>query len=108
MKIIASIFILLSSFSTVASEPLHGYSFNNLGITIVVRSGGCTSKKDFKANVKSKGKKKKVQFIRKNDDLCEGFYPYGKVINFSYKEMGLERGDNIQIINKMEKWTNIH
>ncbi|HWU43230.1 MAG TPA: hypothetical protein VN132_07330, partial [Bdellovibrio sp.] len=67
-----------------------------------VRSGGCTSKEDFRFEVENAGGMKKVTLYRIRPDECYAFVPFGKVISFSYQELGLHSGDHFYVGNMIQ------
>lgn len=45
------------------------------------------------------GESTTLLLIRKKADSCKGFFPQGEEIAFSYEQLGVERGESIEIDN---------
>ena len=97
--------ILLFSLNANASggpEVILGYSYNSDGVSFQVESGGCTQKSDFSFQILEKYPIE-IILIRDRADFCEAYYPYGTVIEFTYKEMGVTEGMEFVIGNDVKK-----
>ena len=71
------------------------------GVTIRVRSMGCTAKADFAFFIERKGAGETLAFGRKRADACKG--PGGAVdITFSYAELGLDPAGPVFLMNPLE------
>ena len=80
-------------------EIIMGFFHNDKGISFQVYDGGCTQKSDFSALVSNKDGQLIVSLIRNSPDLCRTFSPYGRMINYSYEELGISRKQVFQIDN---------
>lgn len=94
------------SFTALANdyEKILGVTYDEEGITYQVNSGGCTSKDDFQVLL-METYPIRLALVRNNPDLCEGFFPYGTKVTFSYQELGLKDGDKATIENPLSTLT---
>ena len=102
MKKILSVVSLLfvSPMLYAGSEPIYGYISNREGITFQVKSGGCTQKEHFSFKM-MEIYPPSVELVRNRQDLCEANLPYGELITFKYKELGLKSGTPFSIANPL-------
>lgn len=98
--IILSLALSVSSMAQAAGEKIMGVTINDLGIQYQVYSGGCTSKKDFTVQILESNP---VQLVleRNKVDACEAYLPYGTLIQFTWKELGLANGAEAIIKNDL-------
>jgi len=75
-----------------------GYLADFQGITIQVRSGGCTDKNSFRARIQQTTPAQ-VTFERVRQDFCEAFLPYGESVQYNWAELGIPAGSRIVITN---------
>ena len=81
-------------------EPLLGLVIRRSGITFQVPSSGCTEKSDFTVEV-LESFPLQLRLIRLEEDPCDAFEPLGTRIRFSYKELGMQRGDKFRVVNPL-------
>jgi hypothetical protein len=101
-RFLLSILFLFSpslAFAEPELESLMGHMTTPVGVHIQVYSGGCTWKALFQVESKKNGDLHKISFIRKKQDLCRAYLPYGQVLSFSFEELGLQNGDQVEIAN---------
>lgn len=102
MKNIIVIAILLLgqiSQAEIFLEPLYGHLKTSQGVAVQVYSGGCTEKRFFKVVKKLNAGVQEIYLKRQRPDYCEAFLPYGTLIYFTYKDLGLQSGDTYRIMN---------
>ena len=97
MKFLVSIFGLVLLSASVSATPgipehLMGFYTSPKGIHFQVWSGGCTDKIDFYL-YKKETFPVQLSLVRAKHDMCEGYLPYGTVITYSWKELGLRPSD---------------
>lgn len=91
---------LASAQQILGAEALMGHMVTPDGIHIQVRSGGCTSKRNFKVQKETRGPNQHVlTFVRTEIDPCLAFFAYGKVLTYSFEELGLQDEDHVEIVN---------
>lgn len=72
------------------------------GIQIIVRTGGCTEKSDFKVIARKADGITHIEFQRLRPDFCKGFFPKGMSISYAWNEIpGLDNTRNVKIINRV-------
>ncbi len=81
-------------------EPLAGVRADTEGVTIQVRSRGCTIRGDFAFYVERKGPIPTLAFGRRRVDACAG--PAAVMeIAFSWMELGLTAGEPVLVVNPL-------
>lgn len=80
-------------------EALYGDFFNQSGVSIQVFSGGCTSKDSFAIQKQHYRGVELIYFYRVKPDLCKALFKYGKILNFSYEDLGLQYHDRFKVMN---------
>lgn len=98
MKMLAIVLTLIASSSSFAAEPLMGYIADFQGITLQVRSGGCTDKNSFRVQIQET-MPLQVTFERVRQDFCEAYFPYGKSVQYTWAELGIPPGARLVITN---------
>lgn len=98
MKALALAALCVVSHSTLAAEPLMGYIADFEGITLQVRSGGCTDKNSFRAQIQET-LPLQVTFERVRQDFCEAYFPYGRPVTYTWAELGIRPGARLVITN---------
>ena len=84
-------------------EPLLGYVNNSEGLTFQVFSGGCTGKDSFYIQFENQDNNQlAIALYRKTPDYCRAYYPYGKLIYFSYEELGIKTDQRFKISNQIQ------
>ena len=86
--------------ATPAAEPLLGLLIRERGILFQVSSNGCTTKGDFQVDV-LESFPLQLRLIRLQEDLCDAVLPLGTRILFSYRELKIQRGDQLQVVNPL-------
>jgi hypothetical protein len=79
-------------------EEILGVQIRRRSVVFQVTSSGCTRAADFEVEV-FEAPVLLVALIRTRPDLCRVFEPLGKRVRFSYRELGLEPGDEFVVIN---------
>lgn len=82
------------------AESLLGLFIRQNAIVFQVSSSGCTTKDDFKVEV-LESFPLQLRLIRFNEDPCDAFLPLGTKIRFTYREIGIRRGDQCRVINPL-------
>ena len=81
-------------------EPVWAASSGPAGLTIRVRSMGCTAKSDFAFYVEKKGAGETVAFGRKRVDACKG--PPALIdLTFAYAELGVDPARPLFLMNPL-------
>ena len=93
------LFFLVKGQAEALLEPLYGDFFNQSGVYIQVFSGGCTTKESFVIQKQQHKGIELIYFYRVKPDYCKALVKYGKVINFSYEELGLKFNDRFKVMN---------
>ncbi|MES2800980.1 MAG: hypothetical protein V4654_00680 [Bdellovibrionota bacterium] len=102
IKIIMTVAIMLIAIKGQTAptlESLYGDFFNETGVYIQVFSGGCTNKNSFAIQKEYFRGVEQIYFYRFKPDLCKAYFKYGKFVNFSYEDLGLNRSDRFKIMN---------
>lgn len=81
-------------------EPLMGLLIRYGGIVFQVASSGCTTKDDFQVEV-LESFPLQLRLIRLQEDPCDAYLPLGTRIRFSYRELGIKSGDQLQVVNPL-------
>ena len=81
-------------------ELLKSFRVENAGLEIVVRTGGCTQKEDFRVEADVTENLLNVSIIRLIEGNCKGFFPRGLRLNFQWDEViGYQQGMPIKVLN---------
>ena len=88
------------AFAKDLEEEILGVTYDSTGVTFQVATGGCTSKSDFNFRILEIYPPQYI-LIRTKPDVCDAFFPYGKMIKFTYDELGLKKGNRFHITNKL-------
>ena len=85
-------------------ESLYGFRYGPDGLSFQVYSGGCTQKSDFVV-MTSEGTDGviRIVLVRVRADGCEAFMPYGTFITFSFDDLGLDWGDEFEVVNPLKR-----
>ena len=81
-----------------AEEVLGGVMVNDEGISVQVRSGGCTSKFSFKYLINDQVNPVEIKLVRIYNDRCKQM-PFIQTITFTYDELGLDEQELIRVTN---------
>lgn len=100
-NIMASILVTITP-PKPAREPLLGLLMERKVIGFQVSSNGCTKKSDFKVLVHTLiPHPHQLILIRLQEDPCDAVVPQGALIRFTYRELGLQPGDQLQVKNPL-------
>ncbi|HZZ68083.1 MAG TPA: hypothetical protein VFE18_07900 [Phenylobacterium sp.] len=80
-------------------EPLYGMQAGREGLTIRVRSGGCTAKQDFAFYVDRRGGAASIAFGRKHVETCKPVAAGQAELTFGWAELGLAPGTPVFVLN---------
>lgn len=83
-----------------APEPLLGVLVRGPAIIFQVYSSGCTTKADFQVEV-LESTPLQLRLIRLREDPCDAFEPLGTLVPFSYRELGIQGGAQLQVVNPL-------
>ena len=70
-------------------------------LRVRVSTGGCTTANDFNVNVERYGSQANVTLVRVTPDNCKGNFPEGVEIAISYQAAGIERPEQVQLMNRV-------
>ena len=101
IQIALALLISTTAFAAADIEHLAGITTSREGITLQLSSGGCTSKKSFEVRKRVEAGETVIEFIRLEPDFCEAYLPYGTLLTYSWKELGLKRGDEVRVGNSV-------
>jgi hypothetical protein len=82
-------------------EPILAASAGRDGVTIRVRSMGCTTKTDFAFYVERRTAGSTLAFARKRVDVCKSRYAPPLNLTFTYAELGLDPTRPIFLLNPL-------
>ena len=82
-------------------EPVFSASAGPDGLTIRVRSSGCTRKEDFAFYVERRPEGAAVAFGRKRVDVCKASTAPPVALTFSYAELGLDPARPVVLLNPL-------
>jgi hypothetical protein len=97
--VLAAIPVTLNATSA-AVEPLLGVLVWRRAILFQVASSGCTTKNDFTVDV-LESNPLQLRLVRLEQDPCDAVVPLGTLIRFSYRELGIARGDTFRVVNPL-------
>jgi hypothetical protein len=80
-------------------EPLYGTQAGREGLTIRVRSAGCTAKQDFAFYVDRRGGSASIAFGRKHVETCKPTTAGQAELTFGWTELGLAPGAPVFLLN---------
>lgn len=106
-SMVIAILVLFSSASSFAEngparvEPLMGVITAWSGVYIQAHSSGCTDKSSFIVKKDRSDDVTRLTFVRVEEDPCLALYVFGKVINYSFEELGLESGEKFFVTNPL-------
>ncbi len=109
-KIVLSLILLASVVSAnedqIGVEAIGGVVIVEDGVTVVVRSGGCTQKEDFVVVVnQNEDGPAEILINRVRYDFCKQV-PFLEEIHFSYRDLGIDRDKDFRIINPISNRAN--
>jgi len=102
MKTILStivLFLALNCNAQKTAEPLLGFLHDQNGVVFQVYSGGCTDKNSFVVEHSVVDKEKVITLMRVRPDYCKAFFFFGTYVDFTYDELGIDRGEQFSIQN---------
>lgn len=77
-----------------------GFSTGPSGVAFQIPTGGCLEKEDFAVRViREVNRPAIVQLVTAKADACRMAVPYGKVIRFTFDEIGIRVGESFVITN---------
>lgn len=82
-------------------EPLYGAEAGRDGLTLRVKSTGCTAKADFTFYVERRGGTVTVAFARRQVETCKGAVAAAAEIAFSWEELGLSPRTPVFLLNPL-------
>ena len=82
------------------SETVLGFRATGDTLRVRVSTGGCTSANDFNVNVDRSGGQAQVT-VRVVPDNCKGDFPEGTEIAISYETAGVQRAEQVQLMNRV-------
>jgi hypothetical protein len=87
-------------------EAILGLIYDDKGIEFQVASSGCTEKADFVMQKISPDGSTASQLllIRVEQDPCDGLFPYGEKIFYTYEELDLKEDDTFSILNPLSDY----
>jgi hypothetical protein len=80
-------------------EPLFGVKAGDDGLTIRAASHGCTDRAGFVAYVERRNGVARIAFARRRIDQCRPTPWEPVAIFFSWRELGIRRGERVAILN---------
>jgi hypothetical protein len=84
-------------------EQILGMKTDRTGVFFQVQSHGCTGKDDFRVESEGRGGEViQLTLKRMNPDQCVLKNPYGALIKFGYKELGLKDGMKFIVTNPLD------
>ena len=81
-----------------ALEAVRKVDFDGQRLSVVVGSNGCTEAASFEVRIKD-GDPAELTLTRRAPDLCKALAPEGKIVSWTYGELGLERGQPVRVMN---------
>ena len=81
-------------------EALMGVIIGRRGIVFQVFSNGCTTKDDFQVEV-MESIPLQLRLVRLEEDPCRAVKPLGKLVRFSYRELGIQREETLRVVNPL-------
>ncbi len=81
-------------------EPLLGLLVRKRGIVFKVASSGCTTKDDFQLEV-LESFPLQLRLIRIQQDPCDAVVPLGTHVRFTYRELGIQSGEQFRVTNPL-------
>lgn len=85
-------------------EPLYRAEAGRDGLTIRVRSSGCTAKADFTFYLERKAQAVSLAFARKRIDTCRSAAVGRAELTFSWAELGVPPRTPVFLLNPLEAW----
>ena len=83
------------------AEAVRSVEFDGRGLNVVVDSNGCTEASSFEVRI-SDTAPQDMMLVRLAPDLCKALVPEGRVVNWTYQELGIEAGDVVRIVNPLK------
>jgi hypothetical protein len=80
-------------------EPLYGMQAGREGLTIRVKSAGCTAKEDFAFYVERRGEAVTIAFGRKHVETCTAAAAQPADLTFSWEELRLPPRTAVFLLN---------
>lgn len=76
------------------------------GITVQVRSNGCTDTSSFKIHLKENAGKTMIALERERPDYCRAFFRDGVALHWNWNELGITPPKDLVLVNpQADGWT---
>ena len=90
----------------ISETQLIAYKIDQRGAEFTVRTGGCTSKDSFELALnplQDENDEYELYLERIVDDHCDGWFPEGTKIRYSYEELGIDdvNGNILYVLNPL-------
>lgn len=85
-------------------EAIYAVEAGRDNVRVRVSSNGCTRRQDFQARSSGSRNNPSIAFIRVRPDNCRALAPGGVWLSFSYRELGIARGDAFTLVNPLTPW----
>ena len=79
-------------------EAVRKVDFDGRRLSVVVGSNGCTEASSFEVRIKD-GDPAELTLIRRTPDLCKALVAEGKLVSWTYEELGLRSGEAVRVLN---------
>lgn len=86
---------------TQGREIILAYNLTGDALVFRVPTGGCTTERSFKVEVRRSARSVDVNLVRTVPDDCKGFFLDGTEVSYALPSLGLNSGDNIQVRNRI-------
>lgn len=73
------------------------------GVTVRVRSNGCTSAASFITTTVQNGGQKEVTLVREQPDYCRALFRDGVAIKWTWAQLGIAPSDEVIIRNPLQE-----
>ncbi|MET4682774.1 hypothetical protein [Brevundimonas faecalis] len=80
------------------AEAVRKVDFDGRRLSVVVGSNGCTEASSFEVRIKD-GDPAELTLIRRTPDLCKALVAEGKLVSWTYEELGLRSGEAVRVLN---------
>lgn len=85
-------------------ELIYGARFDDRGLTLRVRSNGCTRKDHFDLHVSPTRRETRVMAVRTKPDRCKALVRGGVDLTWTHSELRIARGSTVRIMNRFRAW----
>lgn len=73
------------------------------GLSVRVRSNGCTSASSFSVSTVQQGDRKEVTLVRTQPDYCRALLRDGVAIKWTWAQLGVAAGDEVIVRNPLSE-----